>query len=517
MTEAGAARRKLDRYELIAEIASGGMGTVVLARVAGAGGFQRLFAVKMMHPHLVEDAQFVSMLLDEARLAARIHHPNVVATVDVCASAVGYYIVMDYVDGFTLTHVLEAPSLAARDRLRIVIRILLDTLAGLEAAHNLVGDDGGPLGMVHRDVSPHNILVGLDGIARLTDFGIALAASRITSSRPGIIKGKPAYMAPEQARAEAVDQTADLWALGVILWESLMDRQLFAADSDAATVLRVITAEVPRPRSIDPKIPTEIEAVCLRALQRPPGQRYRSARQMAQDLERAAKKHDLLADSHEVAEAMKATFDLQIQERRAAIRRHVSAMAPETAPMGMSDLYQLPKLQQTPIPGASAMPQTAERRLSDQPATTPARRAAGAAGNTPHPETRVAPTPAQGTSTHVPPPRSRSVVYAALGVLAIAGIAAYALFGGTPEAGETRGTLPVTAEPGAGVAASAAPQTSAPQSAVPATALAGTALPETSAPATEEPATARRRRRQGSEETEGGGDVPVEENPYRAR
>ena len=124
-------RRKLDRYELIAEIASGGMGTVLLARLEGAGGFQRFFAIKMMHPHLVEDSQFVAMLLDEARVAARIHHPNVVATVDICVSPVGYYLVMDYVDGFTLTHVLETPALTQQNRLRISNRILLDAMAGL--------------------------------------------------------------------------------------------------------------------------------------------------------------------------------------------------------------------------------------------------------------------------------------------------------------------------------------------------------------------------------------------------
>ena len=247
----------LARYELIAEIASGGMGVVLLARTAGAGGFRRMFAVKIMHPHLVEDTQFVSMLLDEARVAARIHHPNVVPTVDISQHANLHFLVMDYVEGFQLGDILGHPGFSPPDRLRLANRILLDAMSGLEAAHNLQSDDGSTLGIVHRDVSPQNILVGVDGVGRLTDFGIAFALSRITASRPGIIKGKPAYMAPEQALGNHVDRRADIWALGVMLWEAMTGQRLFVADTDVGTILKVLNDPIPMPRAIVPELPAE--------------------------------------------------------------------------------------------------------------------------------------------------------------------------------------------------------------------------------------------------------------------
>lgn len=213
-------RRMLDQYEIVAEIASGGMGTVYLARLARTGGFQRMVALKLLHRHLAEEPGFVAMLLDEARLAARLHHPNAVGIYDVRESALGYYLVMDFVDGFSMDEVLDA----ARDdeeRWRLGLRILLDGATGLDAAHRLQDDEGKPLSIVHRDVSPQNILVGRDGVGRITDFGVARAAERITSSRPGTIKGKPCYMAPEQAQATDLDARADVFALGIVLWEVL--------------------------------------------------------------------------------------------------------------------------------------------------------------------------------------------------------------------------------------------------------------------------------------------------------
>jgi len=341
-------RRMLDRYELIAQIARGGMGTVMLARLEGAGGFQRFFAIKVMHPHLAEDRQFVHMLLDEARLAARIHHPNVVATVDVCESKLGYYLVMDWVEGFTLAQIVDHPKLAASDRIRIANRILLDAMAGLDAAHNLRGDDGASLGIVHRDVSPQNILVGLDGVGRITDFGVALAASRITSSRPGIIKGKPAYMAPEQARGEALDRRADVFALGVMLWESLAGKSLFLADTDAGTVYRVIHAPIERPRELVADLPEALEAACLHALERDPAARTPTARAMASEVTKAAEPAGLVASSHEVAEKLAELFAEEIAERRASIREHLATLGTTSAPAIASDVFDVPKLRRTP-------------------------------------------------------------------------------------------------------------------------------------------------------------------------
>ena len=364
-------RRRLDRYELIAEIASGGMGVVLLGRIAGAGGFERLFAIKMMHPHLTEEPQFVAMLLDEARLAAKIHHPNVVATVDVCAAGSSYCLVMDYVNGFQLLDILDHPQIPAQKRIRVILRALVDVMAGLEAAHNLRGDDGLPLGIVHRDVSPQNVLIGLDGVARLTDFGIALAASRISASRPGMIKGKPGYMAPEQARAGKVDRRADLWALGVILWEAVAGRRLFVADTEAAIVLKVIEETIPPLHQVLPGTPPEIDAICSRALHRDPNQRYASAREMASDIEHAAGPLGLLADSHEVSDLIRQTFAAQIDHRRRSIRRHIQAIGPNSGPIAMRDAYDLPNLNDDVVSVEGSIPTTGPNATSPLLLQTP--------------------------------------------------------------------------------------------------------------------------------------------------
>lgn len=406
---ADAPRRRLGRYELIAELASGGMGIVCLARSVGVGGFRRLFAIKVMHPHLVRDQQFVAMLLDEAQLAARIHHPNVVATVDICTVDDCYFVVMDYVDGFQLLEVLEAPSIGRHDRIRIVNRILLDAMAGLEAAHTLKGDDETPLNLVHRDVSPQNILIGLDGIGRLTDFGIALAASRISSSRPGTIKGKPAYMAPEQARAGHVDRRADLWAIGVILWELLAGERLFVADTEAATVLKVIDSPIPPPRTRAPDVPPALEAVCMRALERDPNRRYASARQMAAELERAAIATGALADAHEVADALRHHFSAQIEHRKAAIRAYAAALGPNTLPIGPRDIYELPQLSAPLPPGVasgSPLPRTvtpAHTQRSATPETSPLAKTALSPVAEPH-------TPAQPGPATLPTPSASTTM-----------------------------------------------------------------------------------------------------------
>lgn len=377
VVDPGFSRRRLDRYELIAEIASGGMGVVLLGRIAGAGGFERLFAIKMMHPHLMEEPQFVAMLLDEARVAAKIHHPNVVAMVDVCATGSNYCLVMDYVNGFPLLEILDHPQIPPQKRVRAVLRILTDVMSGLEAAHNLRGDDGLPLGIVHRDVSPQNILVGVDGVARLTDFGIALAASRISASRPGMIKGKPGYMAPEQARAGKVDRRADLWALGVILWEAVAGQRLFQADTEAAIVLKVIEAPIPPLREVVPDTPPELEAICARALQRDPAARYASAREMAADLERVAAPVHLLADSHEVSDLIRQTFAAEIDHRRKAIRRHIQAIGPNSGPITMREAYELPSLNDIPVSVEGVSGMTSRAPTAPLLLSTPIRRAPG--------------------------------------------------------------------------------------------------------------------------------------------
>jgi serine/threonine protein kinase len=341
-------RHMLDRYEVIAQIASGGMGTVFLARLEGVGGFQRLCALKLMHPHLAQDPQFVAMLLDEAKLAARIHHPNAVSILDVCESERGYYLVMEYVEGFTLEDILCHPDLDATTRIRLGLRVLYDGATGLHAAHELKDHDGQPFGLVHRDVSPQNILVGVDGIGRITDFGVARAAARITTSRPGMIKGKPSYMAPEQARGEEIDRRTDTFALGIIFWEVLTGEQLFYSEAgEAAMLVRVMYDEVRKPSERNPDVPPELDAIAMKALDRKPENRFQSARAFCDAVLKAASKLDLIATHNDLADRMQTLFHHDITERRASIQRHIAELGEPNHRLA-SDVFDVPKLAARP-------------------------------------------------------------------------------------------------------------------------------------------------------------------------
>lgn len=284
------------RYELLGTIAAGGMATVHLGRVLGAGGFERLVAIKTMHPHLAREAEFVAMFLDEARLAARIRHPNVVGTLDIQQDAEGLFLVMEYVEGPSLSRLLKA---LAASRLRdvrpwpplpldVALRIFTDTLAGLHAAHELTGPDGEPLRLIHRDMSPHNVLVGSDGIARITDFGVARAESRLASTRTGSVKGKVMYMAPEQVKSLPIDRRADVYAAGAVLWEMLTGERLVRADSDLAAMRMIVETERQSPREIEATVPEEIAAATMRALAPDPSLRYPTAAAFSEALEGAA-------------------------------------------------------------------------------------------------------------------------------------------------------------------------------------------------------------------------------------
>jgi serine/threonine protein kinase len=313
---------KLDRFELIAELASGGMATVYLARLLGLGGVARLFAIKRLHPHLAKDREFVDMFIDEARLAARIRHPNVVPIHEIGITERGYYLVMDYVEGDTAARLFAR---AAQDNAKIApgvgIRIVLDTLAGLHAAHELQDDNGKPLEIVHRDVSPQNVLVGVDGVARITDFGVARAASRLSVTRTGQLKGKLAYMAPEQARSKAnVDRRADVFAMGIVLWETLAQRRLFKGDSEAETLNRVLYEEIPTLRSAVPTIPAALDAIAMKALTRDADKRFASCAEMADALEKAATSLKALATQKDVATCVNEVMATELEQQRDAVR-----------------------------------------------------------------------------------------------------------------------------------------------------------------------------------------------------
>jgi serine/threonine-protein kinase len=328
----GAGRQRVDRYELLGEIASGGMATVYLARLTGMGGFQRFVAMKRLHPHLAGEKEFVEMFLDEARIAARIHHPNVVPILEVGASQVGYYLVMEYIEGDTLARLLaRAASTTRKLPVSIALRIAIDMLSGLHAAHELHDDQNEPVNLVHRDVSPQNVLVGQDGIARITDFGVARAASRLTATRVGQLKGKIAYMAPEQAAgAEELDRRADVFSAGIVVWEALAHKRLFKAENEAATLSRVIAEPVPLLHQIAPQVSKEVSAVVMRALDRDRDKRFASCAAFADALEGAAEAGDKVASPRELAAYVNEVLGPEIAQQRDNVR----AWLAHSEPMG---------------------------------------------------------------------------------------------------------------------------------------------------------------------------------------
>jgi eukaryotic-like serine/threonine-protein kinase len=324
-------RRRIGRYLVCEEIASGGMASVHLGRLIGPAGFARTVAIKRLHPQLAKDPEFSLMLLDEARLAARIRHPNVVSTLDVITEAGELLLVMDYVHGEALSRLWRTTRQAGR-RVppNVASAISIDLLLGLHAAHEATDDDGRPLGIVHRDVSPQNVLVGSDGVARVVDFGVAKASSRLQTTHDGQLKGKLAYMAPEQLLKQGVDRRTDVYAAGVVLWELLSGERLFASDDFAAVIALVLRGEVQAPGGVVSGLPAAVDEVVLRALASRPEQRFATAREMAHALERALP--PLRAPA--VGEWVEHTLGAELRARSAliaAVERNDGASA-ESAP-----------------------------------------------------------------------------------------------------------------------------------------------------------------------------------------
>jgi hypothetical protein len=273
------------RYVLYGAIASGGMATVHFGRLVGPAGFARPVAIKRLHAQFARDPEFVKMFLDEARLAARVSHPNVVQTLDLVEATDEVFLVMDYVRGLALASLVRTLR-AGGTRIppAISIGILVGVLEGLHAAHEAKNDMGERLDLVHRDVSPQNILVGTDGVARLLDFGVAKASGRAQSTRDGQVKGKVAYMAPEQVQGQPLTRRTDIFAASVVLWEILTGRRLFFGESDADSLRRVLNDEVPPPSSIVPELPAALDRVVMKGLERDAARRYATAHDMALDL-----------------------------------------------------------------------------------------------------------------------------------------------------------------------------------------------------------------------------------------
>jgi serine/threonine-protein kinase len=278
--------RTVGRYVLFGEIASGGMATVHVGRLSGPVGFSRTVAIKRLHPQFAKDPDFVAMFLDEARLVGRIRHPNVVPTLDVVALPDEVFLVMEYVPGEAFSRLLKNDWLQGNTSPpRVSATIVSSVLHGLHAAHVTKDEQGSELGIVHRDVSPQNVLVGVDGVARVLDFGVAKAAGRLQTTRDGQVKGKLAYMPPEQLNGGAVTCQTDVYAAAVVLWEALAGRRLFDGETEALVLMRVLEGRIEPPSAFNPHVDAAMDAVVMRGLSRDPAHRYATAREMAVAIE----------------------------------------------------------------------------------------------------------------------------------------------------------------------------------------------------------------------------------------
>lgn len=364
--------RTVGRYRVYAELASGGMATVHLGCLLGSAGFSKLVAIKILHQEFAVEKEFVSGFLDEARLASSIHHPNVVASLDVVAEQGELLVVMEYVHGETLAALMrQARQTGDVPPPSVVTRVICDALEGLHAAHE-ASLAGQCLNIVHRDVSPQNIMVGADGNTRVLDFGIAQAALRSQVTAAGTIKGKLAYMSPEQVSGQAVDARTDIFATGVVLWEALTRRRLFFAPDSREVASLVLGSPIPAPSTIVPTLSPDLDRVVLRALERDREQRYQSAREFAQELRAACSE----ATRHEVADWVGRVAKDSLQKRSellqateaSAIHTHTGIVAPAvvtgSAPQALPVVLESTQTHATSTTSISpAVAQRRERRV----------------------------------------------------------------------------------------------------------------------------------------------------------
>ncbi len=315
----------IGKYQLIASLGHGGMADVYLAVVRGPVGFNKLTVIKRLRPSLAEEPEFLAMFLDEARLAARLNHPNVVQTNEVAEFDGVYFIAMEYLDGQPLNRIFHRVHKQGNPPRDLLLRIVADSLAGLHHAHELKDYDGTPLCVVHRDASPHNIFVTYDGQTKVVDFGIAKAATRSAETRGGILKGKIAYMAPEQSRSEEVDRRADVFAMGLVMWEALAgSRQRRGSDLDMLD--SIARGDARRVSSVWPECPRALEEIVARATAPSKQDRYATANEMRQDILAYLDGAGARTTAEEVGKLVSELFEGKRAEMRAIIERQLSGL-----------------------------------------------------------------------------------------------------------------------------------------------------------------------------------------------
>jgi serine/threonine-protein kinase len=305
------------KYTLLARIAGGGMGELFLAQLRSAGGFAKLVVIKRILSHLTDKPEFVDLFVEEARTAARITHPNVCQIYELGQVDGRYYMALEYLEGLPLADVMvarkKAPQLAD---LRLIASLVGQSAEGLHHAHSLREPDGESAGVVHRDVNPRNIFVTSAGVAKVLDFGIVKVRSALSQIQTGAVKGTYSYMSPEQLQGEAVDCTADIFSLGTITWEAVVGRRLFKRSSDLLTWRAIVEDPIPHPTKFRPDLPPELDEVIMRALRRPLGERFSSAREFAAALAQSIQPLGAPLTSLAVAEEMEKAFAIELGAQR---------------------------------------------------------------------------------------------------------------------------------------------------------------------------------------------------------
>lgn len=339
------------RYELLVKIASGGMGVVYIGRLRGSS---TLLAIKRAHPHLLRDPALRQMLQSEATLASSMRHPNVVGVEGVEELPTELLLSMEYVEGAALSDLIaESEAIGERLDTAVIVRIILDACAGLQAVHELSDEALVPLNLVHRDVSPQNVLVGIDGVAKIADFGIAKGES----DDGGSLEGKAGYMAPEYVEKHILDARGDIFALGVVAWEALTNQRLFARSNEFETLKRVKEKEVLPPSSVAPELDDRFDGVISTALERDPMRRFQSARAFAEALEATAAEANLIFSHAEVGKRTRALVDAVLERRREMVRVRAAELETkadsERAPAFVSPV--LPPMPDAPTPDARSL------------------------------------------------------------------------------------------------------------------------------------------------------------------
>ncbi len=307
----------LGRYRLLALLATGGMAEIHLARQTGIQGFERLAVVKRILPHLAKEKRFLEMFFDEARIAAQLNHPNIVQIYELGQQGEQYYIAMEYLEGESLAYLVhEARRTGRRLPFELAAGIVAQVCDGLGYAHHMLDENGQPLHIVHRDVSPQNIIVLFAGAVKLVDFGIAKAATQAHQTRVGTLKGKLAYMSPEQCRSQELDARSDVFSLGAVLWELLARRRLFKRPDEAGVIHAIAYEPIPAIRAFHPEVPEALEAIALRALQRKPAERYPTASEMGEALHNFLRKTGAAAGPREIGAFASGVFSERARTKK---------------------------------------------------------------------------------------------------------------------------------------------------------------------------------------------------------